>query len=155
MVEWQSKCCKYIILYISNISIFSFFQWYIYYMLIIYAKDYDLKYNILFKILKNIHLYLFFLEKLEQSFTVILKLPCRVTWLAISLRTYMAYSHILWQEFVNIEGENKRRENEGGWACSLIISFIFQGETYEDTPEQRSLACKTCRKAFMSAYQKC
>lgn len=60
----------------------------------------------------------------------------------------MAYSHILWQEFVNIEGENKRRENEGGWACSLIISFIFQGETYEDTPEQRSLACKTSRKGF-------
>jgi len=69
-----------------------------------------------------------------------------VTWLTISLRTYTTYGHILWQEFVNIEGENKRRENEGGWACSLIISFMFQGETYEDTPNKDLLHVKHARK---------
>lgn len=58
----------------------------------------------------------------------------------------MAYSHILWQEFVNIEGANKRRENEGGWARSLIISFMFQGETYEDTPNKDLLHVKHAQK---------
>lgn len=88
-----------------------------------------------------------FLEASTLSFTaVVLKLPYGVTRLAISLRTYMAHSHILWQEFVNIEGANKRRENEGGWARSLIISFMFQGETYEDTPNKDLLHVKHARK---------
>lgn len=71
---------------------------------------------------------------------------CEVTRLVISLRT--AYSHILRLEFVNIEGENKRRENEGGLARSLIISSMFQGKTCEDTRNKDPLHVKHARKLY-------
>lgn len=65
----------------------------------------------------------------------------------------VVYSHILRQEFVNIEGENKRRENEGGLARSLIISSV-SGRDLRRHAEQRPLTCKTCSKACVSIYIK-